>query len=442
MANVNGTSGIDNLVGTALDDIILGLAGRDTLQGLAGNDTLDGGSGADTMSGGLGNDIYVVDNLGDTVTENAGEGIDTVRAKISWTLGANIERLLLLGTAAIDGTGNDLANALTGNAAANTLSGLGGNDLLDGKAGADTLKGGLGDDTYVVDNVGDKVIENAGEGTDTVKASITFTLAANVEKLLLIGTAAIDGTGNDLANALTGNAAANALSGLGGNDLIDGGLGADTMRGGLGDDTFVVDNAGDTVIENLNEGTDTVRASIGYTLAANVEKLLLTGTSAIDGTGNGGNNTLTGNDAANVLSGLAGNDTILAGGGNDRVIGGAGLDIVTGGAGADVFVFAPGDFASRTSIGADEIVDFTSGDKIDVSQIDALVSASGYGQPGDQAFLFISTNKFTNHTGRQLRYEVSGGNTYVYGNMDGDTTADWCIKIDGVHTLASSDFVL
>ena len=442
MAKVSGTSGVDSLVGTALDDVILGLGGRDTLSGLAGNDTLDGGTGADAMSGGLGNDTYIVDNVGDTISENAGEGVDTVKARITWTLGADLERLILAGTAAIDGTGNALANTLVGNGAANTLTGLDGNDTLDGKAGADTLVGGLGNDIYIVDNVGDKVVESAGEGIDVVRASISLALAANVERLLLTGTGAIDGTGNDLGNLLTGNAAANVLAGLGGNDVIDGGLGADTMRGGLGDDVFVVDNAADQVVENLNEGTDTVNASVSFTIAANVEKLLLTGTSAIDGTGNTGNNTLTGNDAANILTGLSGNDTILGGAGYDRIVGGAGFDVVTGGAGNDVFVFAPGDFSSRTSTGADEIVDFTAGDKIDLTQIDALVSASGYGQAGDQAFLFISTNKFNNHTGRQLRYEVSGGNTYVYGNMDGDTTADWCIRIDGVHTLTSSDFNL
>jgi hypothetical protein len=138
--------------------------------------------------------------------------------------------LILNGTAAVNGTGNELANMLSGNAAANTLNGGAGNDTLNGGAGADSLIGGLGDDTFIVDNSGDSVSENSGEGTDTVQAALTYTLTANVENLTLSGIAAINGTGNELANVLVGNTAANAL---------DGGAGADILLGGLGSDTFV-----------------------------------------------------------------------------------------------------------------------------------------------------------------------------------------------------------
>jgi len=442
MAVFKGTAKAETLDGTELADTFKAAGGDDILNGLGGNDVLDGGTGADTMTGGAGNDTYFVDNIGDKTIETATGGIDTVKASISVTLAANIEKLFLTGAGAIDGTGNDLANMMTGNAAANVLNGLGGNDMLNGGLGADTMNGGTGNDTYVIDNVGDKAVEALGEGVDLVKASVTYTIGANIERLTLTGSAAINGTGNDLANILLGNAANNVLNGMGGADKIDGGAGADTMNGGAGNDVYYVDNAGDTIVEASGQGTDTVNAGISQILAANVENLLLTGSAAVNGTGNSIANVLTGNDAANTLDGGGGNDTLLGGGGADILIGGSGMDSVTGGAGNDTFRFSLSDIASRSSSGADTIVDFTTGDKIDISQIDAQVQASGYGLPGDQAFVFIGQNHFHNHTGGELRYEVSGGNTYVYGEFNGDTNADFCIKLDGVHTLTAADFIL
>ena len=182
------------------------------------------------MVGGKGNDTYVVDNAGDSVTEKGGQGTDTVKASVSFTLGANVENLTLTGGASIDGTGNDLANKLTGN---------NGNNTLDGKAGADAMAGGKGNDVYIVDDAGDSVTESAGQGTDTVRASISYALGSDVENLTLTGAAAIGGTGNGLANTITGNAAANVLA------------------GGAGDDVFVFDNllASDTITD-FTSGSD------------------------------------------------------------------------------------------------------------------------------------------------------------------------------------------
>ncbi|MBN8474837.1 calcium-binding protein [Sulfuritalea sp.] len=316
--HIVGTGAIDALVGTAL---------RDVIEGLAGNDTLNGGAGADTLIGGLGNDRYTIDNIGDMVVENPGEGTDTVQSSIVYTLGFDLEYLTLTGTAAINGTGNELNNALTGNAAANTLSGGAGNDTLSGGAGADTLVGGLGNDSYTVDNIGDVVVENSGEGTDIVNSSVAYGLSADVENLTLTGTAALNGTGNDLNNVLTGNAAANILSGGSGNDTLNGGTGADTLIGGLGNDSYTVDNIGDVVVENSGEGTDIVNSSVTYTLSADVENLTLTGTTGINGTGNALANVLTGNSGANVLVGDAGNDTLNGGTGADTLTGGLGDDV-------------------------------------------------------------------------------------------------------------------
>jgi Ca2+-binding RTX toxin-like protein len=319
---------IANIVnGTSRSEILTGTAGRDAMYGLGGNDRLDGGGGADLLIGGSGNDTYTVDNAADTIVEMASEGTDLVQASVSYTLADNIENLTLTGTTTINGTGNALANVMTGNSSANILTGGAGNDTLDGGAGADTLIGGAGNDIYVVDDVADSVVELAAEGTDTVRSGVSYALAANVENLTLTGTAAIDGIGNLLANVLTGNGAANTLIAGDGNDTLNGAGGPDILIGGLGNDTYDVDDAGDVVVELLGEGTDTVRSTISFTLAENVERLTLMGAAAINGFGNKLDNRITGNAGANTLSGDAGNDTLNGGAGADTMIGGLGNDI-------------------------------------------------------------------------------------------------------------------
>jgi Ca2+-binding RTX toxin-like protein len=203
---------IENLTLTGTGAInAIGNTGANVLTGNTGNNVLNGGTGADTLAGGLGNDTYVIDNAGDVVTEAAAAGTDLVQSSITYTLGSDVENLTLTGVAAINATGNALANIITGNSAAN---------IIDGAAGADTMAGGASDDTYIVDSSTDKVTELSAAGTDLVQSSVTFTLLANVENLTLTGVAAINATGNDLANTLTGNTAAN---------ILNGGTGADTM---------------------------------------------------------------------------------------------------------------------------------------------------------------------------------------------------------------------
>ena len=316
---LTGTAAI-SATGNAAANALVGNAAANRLDGGAGNDTLDGGLGSDTLVGGSGDDVYVIDTAGDTLTELADGGIDTVRTSLAWTLAAQLEQLELTGSAGLAGTGNELANRLVGNAGANKLTGLAGNDTLDGGAGIDTLIGGLGDDTYVVDNAKDVVTELASQGTDTVFASLNWTLGTNLERLVLAGAAALAGTGNTLANVLTGNAGANTLNG---------GTGSDTLIGGAGDDTYVVDAAGDQVIEQADEGLDTVQSSVSVTLAAQVERLVLTGTGALNGTGNDLDNRLTGNAGTNVLNGGAGADTLEGGAGNDTYVVDTLADVVT-----------------------------------------------------------------------------------------------------------------
>ena len=177
---------------------------------------------------------------------------------MSFTLAENVENLVITGTAASNGKGNALDNSLTGNAARNTLEGGDGNDILDGGAGADHLNGGAGDDSYIVDSSRDEVVEAKSAGTDTVYASVSHKLSANVENIVLTGTEALNGTGNKLANSLTGNAAANTLDGRGGNDLLTGGGGDDTFvfTGLFGSDTV-------TDFQSGNGAGDLLQLSLG-----------------------------------------------------------------------------------------------------------------------------------------------------------------------------------
>jgi Ca2+-binding RTX toxin-like protein len=262
---------------------------------------------------------------------------------------------------------------------------------------------------------------------------VSYTLSANVENLILTGLEAINGTGNMLNNTLTGNSAANTLNGGAGDDSLDGGAGADTLIGGLGNDSYTVDNTGDVVTETstLTTEIDSVYSAISYTLGANVEKLILTGSAAINGTGNELANTLIGNEMNNTLNG---------GAGNDLLIGGAGQDILTGGAGNDIFAFIdPVDFMNGLKLPArnpvrDFITDFVSGqDKIDLSALDA----DEKGDNGDQAFALISTA--FNAPG-QIRYSAG----IISINTDKDSAAEYEIVLTGLIpiTLSATDFIL
>ncbi len=312
---ISGFDGSDLIDGSGGNDSLLGGNGNDSIIGGAGNDVLNGEAGSDTMAGGIGNDTYYVDNAGDLVTENPSEGSDTVWSYINYTLPDNVEtgRIYISGGTATQLTGNALDNFLYGsNGRADSIVGGAGNDYLYGFGDGliDTLVGGTDDDTYeLFEN--ENIVENASEGTDTVKSSITYTLGSNLENLTLTGSSSINGTGNSADNIITGNSNINVLNGL---------AGADTMSGGANNDTYVVDDAGDVVTEFSGQGTDLVQASVSYALGSNVENLELTGGAAIDATGNSLNNALTGNGAANVLDGGLGADTMSGGGGNDTYI--------------------------------------------------------------------------------------------------------------------------
>ena len=323
----------DVLKGSGGDDNLYGGIGAYILVGGEGADRLNGSTGtaAAEMRGGTGDDTYFVYSARDAIFEAVGEGHDRVFSAGDWTLNSEeLEDLFLVTDTAYGGR-------MTGNALNNRIVGNDGDDILDGKGGADTMEGLGGNDTYYVERTGDVVVEQVGQGTDTVHASSNYTLAANVENGIVNTTGGRTLTGNALNNVLTGNVGndtlnggdgADTLMGGGGNDVLNGGTGVDTMTGGAGDDIYHVERSGDQVIELAGGGTDTVYAISNYTLAANVENGVVNTT---------GNRTLTGNALNNVLTGNVGADTLTGGGGNDVLDGGAGADVLVGGQGDDVY---------------------------------------------------------------------------------------------------------
>jgi Ca2+-binding RTX toxin-like protein len=337
-----------------------------------------------------------------------------------------------------------------------TFFGYEGNDYIDGGLGADRMYGGAGHDTYVVDNAGDQVIENANEGFDTVRVSFSYTIPLNVEVLQLTGTAAINGYGNDADNRLYGNASSNILSSYGGNDILDGGAGTDTMIGGTGHDTYYVDNAGDVVVEYEGEGTDWVASSISYTLGHNIENFSMLGAGDKDATGNELDNQMHANGWVNVLHGMGGNDTIYAGNGDDQVFGGSGndyldgdfgvdmldggigTDVLEGGLSGDLFVWKDTNETGLTVADADAITDFNfaQGDRIDLSAIDADIYTNG-----DQAFTFIGTATFSGTPG-EINYMHVGGDTIIQLQTGTSPDVEAVIRLEGIHTPEATWFVL
>ena len=297
------------------------------IRGTSGADYFNlSGSGALQAQGLAGDDTYAVNELGDMVVESPLSGTDTIVSSISMVLPENVETLRLSGLLGLSGTGNTGANTIFGNAGAN---------VLDGAGGSDSLRGAAGNDTYTV-HLGDLVIEGSSAGSDTVVSDISWTLASNVENLLLTGIDSVMGTGNVFANNMTGNDAGNILKGLGGNDTLngmagddtlDGGSGADLLTGADGDDWYLV-GAGDTVREDSADGgADTVFSSTDWTLGPNIENLSMN-TGAKVGVGNELGNTIVASQDDNFISGLSGDDTLDSGLGRSTLNGGDGNDVI------------------------------------------------------------------------------------------------------------------
>jgi Ca2+-binding RTX toxin-like protein len=426
-----GRAGDDSLDGRIGGDRTLGLGGNDTLDGAQGADTLDGGEGNDLLLGGLGNDSLA--GLGGNDTLHGGDGDDTAFGGLDNDVvsgdGGNDQLSGDDGNDSLDGgAGDDSLEGLRGN---DQLSGGDGNDHLNGGNGADTLAGGAGDDVYSVNNVADQVIEAVGGGIDVVLSVISWTLADNLENLILEPAAAVNGAGNGLDNVLTGNDAANVLSGgLGndrlkgeggadqlwgedgndtleggdgddvleglrgndqlagglGNDTLNGGNGPDTMAGGDGDDAYAFNHPSDQAIEAAGGGIDLLLTLINVILPDDIENMVLEGTAALSADGNGLNNALTGNGGANSLSGEAGDDTALGEAGSDTLKGLTGNDSLDGGLDDDLVT---------GGVGFDTLLGGAGNDTLD-GQVDGDIMRGGL---GDDLYVFSTKQDVVDETG-------------------------------------------
>ncbi|MDT8326270.1 MAG: heparin lyase I family protein [Roseovarius sp.] len=387
---MDGTSGDDEIIANKI-----GFWENEVLNGLDGNDTLDGGFGADTMNGGAGNDFYVVNDAGDVVNERSGGvdqgGIDQVRSYVTYTLGADLENLILWDVDDVDGTGNAKDNTIQGNT---------GNNVLNGQAGNDSLLGDLGDDEVNGGDGNDKVFGSGGN--DTVRGD----------------------AGNDEVYGEDGD---DSLEGGAGNDTLEGGAGSDTMVGGTGDDDYVVTESTDVVIENANEGIDTVRVTLSYDAGAGGHVEILnttdqTGTAAINLFGTDQANEIRGNDGANTLSGRAGDDFVQGFGGNDNIFGGIGNDTLFGGDGADTLDGGEGADSLQGEGGADSMLGGSGDDTL-------------FGSDGNDTLEGGDHNDSL--TGGSGDDSIDGGadNDILYGGLGSDTL----LGGDGLDTLRGED---
>ena len=379
------------------DDALSANGANNSLFGDAGNDSLSASGGPNQLFGGAGNDAYFVDNAGDTVTENGGEGSDTVYATAHLRLSANVENLVLQGSADLQAYGNSLSNAIYGNT---------GSNILNGDAGIDGMFGGAGNDVYFVDNAGDGVVEGASEGNDLVFSTAHLRLSANVEHLILQGGADLQGYGNSLINGIYGNS---------GNNILDGGAGADAIFGGAGNDVYFADDAGDVAVESANEGNDTVFSTAHLQLSEHVETLVLQGSANLQGYGNSLANMIYGNTGNNLLNGRIGADTMAGGAGNDVYFVDDAFDVVveSSGEGADV-VFAT--VAHTLAANVETLVLQGSGNLAGTGN---ALNNNIYGNSGD--------NTLNGGAGTDLLVGDAGNDILVFniGQADGDSVFDF-----------------
>jgi Ca2+-binding RTX toxin-like protein len=390
VAIIKGTDNPETLYGTTGDDTIYGYGGNDIIVDDRGDDWLRGGAGNDTLTGGRGVNDYWGGTGDDTVavTTRTGFSDDLVHG---FTLGADKIDVSAWGISDIGQIYDLLYTDKFNDAAFNAF--------YDGK-----------NHVMRIENVG----VNQLTGSDFV-----FSTGGPTNQT---------GTAHD--DVLFGSAGGDTLNGGAGDDILLGGAGNDVLIGGTGLDDFDGGSGIDTVVYNYTHERVRIDLATGVTTFSDgAQESLRSIERAIGSTGN---DLLIGTAGSNVLSGDAGDDVIKAAGGNDFLRGGVGADELTGGAGNDTFVYDALAESTVAGPGRDTIRDFSPGDVIGLTQLEASTGES---------FTFIGTAAFS-HTAGELQYSIHAGNTFVSLDANGDAVSDFSIELLGSHTLQQSDFLL
>jgi Ca2+-binding RTX toxin-like protein len=434
---------IENVFGSNFNDTITGTSGANQLHGGEGNDVIKGGGGNDFLDGGNGNDI-LVSTIWDACTLDGGAGDDTFkgsgaadvliggagsdtadfshRSFVTISLGdplpywAGLETPHAQFISIENLTGTSGQDTLVGNGGSNVIRGGDSADNVIGGGGADIMYGGTGNDHIYVDNAGDVVREYVGEGSDTVRTTVSYTLTAGSEIEWFVPddhrlTVAMNLTGNEFGQYIWGNY---------GDNIIEGGGGADDMNGWKGNDTYIVDNLGDTLFENgdvhstpenESEGFDTVLTSVDFNVGLynEIEVLQAIGTANVSLTGSLDDNIIIGNDATNVIDGSYGKDTM------------------TGRGGIDAFLWKSIDEIGHFTFDPDIVTDYSSaqGDVLHLTIIDANETVAG-----NQDFTFIGNTVFT--APGQINWFTNGTDTFIQLNTNADLAVDGVIQLNGV----------
>jgi Ca2+-binding RTX toxin-like protein len=475
-------SGIErfSVTGTSKNDTLYGGAYSDSFSGGAGSDSLYGSDGSDSLSGGDGNDLVSVEyssSASNADSVDGGAGTDTLSADLSnQTAGISLDSssppppLSFSNGARIAGF-EVFQNIYTGSGADrlvqlgrmdNDFSTGAGNDTINPGVGAnDIVDAGAGTDLLVLDfsagDTGGGVTGGGGGFGSFYRMSGGWFTQTYLDYLNYLGVERFSVTGSSKNDSLSGGADSDTFSGGAGNDSLNGGdgsdslnggTGSDSLNGGNGNDVYVADSAGDMIAEALSAGTDTVQTSVTLTLGANLENLALTGTAAINGTGNALNNSLTGNSANNTLNGGAGADTLIGGNGSDILVGGAGNDSLTGGAGSDSFLYDTGAAFSSASVGIDALADFvkTQADKIilDRTTFTSITSAAGTGFSIAGEFATVTTDAAAATSAADIVYNSASGKLFYNQNgtaADFGTGAQFA-TLTGNPALAATDFMI